>query len=148
MKRLIRPPVSAPVLSIVICGALATHAHAWLLPWERESVTTSSQTAIDPEAVPSNLTAAAAAMPSHRRKSVPSKVSGTVENVDPENRRFILKTSAGKSESFRLARSSVVLLHHRKLALSALRAGEIVIVRCRPGSNAAVRVYILGDGKA
>jgi hypothetical protein len=87
-------------------------------------------------------------MPSYQHKTAPSKVLGTVENVDAENQRFILKTGAGRFESFRLASSSVVLRHHRKLTLSALRAGEIVIVHCRPGSNAAVRVFILGDDRA
>ena len=146
----IRSLVLAPVVAIVICGTLAAQAqaHAWSWPWEQDSVTTSSQTRIDAEVASSNLTIAAAAMPSNRHKTAPGKVLGTVENVDAENHRFILKTSAGKYESFRFARSSMVLLHHRKLTLSALRAGEIVIVHCRPGSNAAVRVYILEDDKA
>ena len=46
-----------------------------------------------------------------------------------------------------LAKSSVIRKHHRALAPSALKKGERVNVYFRPGSNEAMRVYLLGSQK-
>jgi len=146
--------VFSSVLAGVACGMLATPALAWSWPWQDSSSAT-SQTSSDATNAPagdaagasSNAKAVATATPAIRRKAGPAMVLGIIENIDAPNHRFILRTSAGKSESFRLAKSSVILNHHRKLTLSALKAGEHVSVRCRHRGD-AVRVYVLEDKKA
>ena len=132
--------------AIALCGAFAAPAHAWSWPWERDSATTSPETINDSlNPVPSDV---APARRSDSEGAVLVKVLGTIENVDAANRRFIVKTRSGKYESFRLSKSSVIFKHHRKLTPSALKSGEHVRVRCRPGSNAAVRVYVLEEQQA
>jgi hypothetical protein len=134
------------VLAIALSGALAASAYAWSWPWEQDSATSSSESSSDaPIAVPSDI---AIALRSDHSGVPPTKILGTIENVDAANLRFILKIASGKYESFRLAKSALIMEHHRRLALSALKPGERVSVRCRSGSRAAVRVYVLDDRKA
>lgn len=149
MRNVKKPSMLSILAAIAVCGALA--ALAYERPWNRASEKT-AQADIGWGASPSKAVAATnSATPAHphaRPKAAPSKVIGTIENVDAPNHRFILKLSGGKSEVFRIAKWSVVLKHRRNLAFSALKAGESVIVQRRSGSNAAVRVYVLGGDKS
>ena len=146
--------VLSSILASATCGTLAVPAYAWSWPWQ-DSATATSQTSSDAQNPPASDAAhpslrpntSAAATHHDRQRGGSSIVLGTIENIDAPNHRFILKTNAGKSESFKLAKSSMILDHHRKLTLSALKAGVRVSVRCRHGSN-AVRVYVLDATKA
>lgn len=144
--------------AIVVCGAMAAPAHAWSWPWQKPETTAqqtgggSSSNAV-PAAQPSSAAPApskpAAAMTTNPKKAGSSKMLGTVESVDAANHRLSLKTSAGKSETFTLSGSSSISDEHdRKLMLSALKAGERVVLHYRSGSNEATRVHVLGNKKA
>ena len=147
MRNIKGSSVFAALTAIVVCGTLVAPAHAWSWPWEKESATASSNATPDAANAPLNSGAPVAATAAGSKNDGPSIMSGTVESFDMKSHSLILKTSAGKTAPFALAKSFVIRKHHRTLDPSALKNGERVNVYYRPGSNEAVRVYLLGSHK-